>query len=193
MSGNERPCPWAPEDFSRPKIHTSDRPLFAPVVTVPAAQRIVKLWFDSVVRQTCTPMGEPLRLRGPSSDDSPFHPAMTWEMVETLVGKDRDLVFNRDVDEASKRLARLSILFLFMEASTFGLSADDKKRIYNLAVDVWSYDREKAKGLAWVLEYEYPGTREGSVLVYPDDDAEDKAKDFMIYSVVYPPPIFITP
>ena len=160
---------------------------------MPAAQEIVKLWFNSIARQTRTPVGESLRLRQPVSDDSPFHQVVTWEVAETFVGEDRELFFNRDVDEASKRVARSSILFLFPEASTLGLSADDKKRIYTLAVDVSSYDREKAKGLAWVLEYEYPGTRKGAELVYANREARAKARDFMIHTVVYPPPLFTTP
>jgi hypothetical protein len=85
-------------------------------------------------------------------------------------------------------LSGRTIDFLVPEARAWGLSAGDKKRIFTVASAVWMHDRLKAEGLLWVLEKEYPYTRQA-----PGPEwANRYSEEFMIYTVLYPPPIVIT-
>jgi hypothetical protein len=83
----------------------------------------------------------------------------------------------------------LAIHFLFAEARTKGLSASEKKRIFTIASRVGMVRCLKAEALLWVLEKEYPHTRQE--IGRPREWANSLSEDFMTYTVLYPPPIVI--
>jgi len=150
-----------------------------------AAQEMVRLWSISVARWTQTPAGAPLCLPelvrpGPL----PFHRPVAWEEVQYR----GPLPDEWKVQEPEKYFGRLVIRFLFPEASTKGLSAVDKERLFVAASSVWTRDPSRAEGLLWVMQHEYPYTREGTGRGYPNH----KSNDFMTYTVMFPPPIALT-
>lgn len=150
-----------------------------------AAREYVRQWLLLVAQSTETPEEAELRLPhmgGPQ--DLPFHRALTWEEANV-----REFCFEREVEEKQKRAARLTILFLFPEAQTKGLSAGEKKRLFTIASRVWTVDQLRAEGLLWVLDKEYPHTREevGRVREW----ANNMSEDFMAYTALYPPPIVV--
>jgi len=148
------------------------------------AEEKVRNWLRSVADATRTPAGRRLRLP-PLRRYSPFHRILTWEEADALDGEERELCFGRDVGEDCKRIARLLILFLFPEVSSRGLFACDKEMIFDVASQVWLLDPPRAEGLLWALDNEYPKTREG----LGRRRANPNSKEFMIYAVLYPPPI----
>lgn len=153
-----------------------------------AAREVLKHWFNIVAILTGTPAGEPLQLpQVIQPGDLPFHRPITWEEVNLLDGEDRKSRFGREVDDMYKRGARLSIMFLFPDARTKGLSTGDKRRIFIVASNVWMYDQLKAEGLLWVMDREYVYTREEGGRKW----ANSWSKDFMVYTVLYPPPIVV--
>ena len=148
----------------------------------------VRTWYHDVVRLTGTPAGEQLRLPLVTRpENTPFHRAIAWEEANQLVGEAREWSFGRNVGEEYKQIARLSINFLIPEARTEGLSAGDKRRIFTVASSVWAHDRHRAEGLLWVLEKEYPYTRQGAGREWANSCSEE----FMVYTILYPPPIVI--
>jgi len=143
----------------------------------------VRNWLRSVADATRTPVGRSLRL--PSLPVSPFHRPLKREEADELDDEDRESYFGRRVWEDCKRIARLAIRFLFPEAGSRGLFACDKEMIFNVASQVWLLDPPRAEGLLWVLDDEYRETREGLRRIRPNQHS----KKFMIYTVLYPPPI----
>lgn len=86
-----------------------------------------------------------------------------------------------------KNFARRSIEFLIPDARTRGLSADNRKRLFTAALSVWTIEPSKAKGLLWVMENEYPHTHEKGGREW----ANSRSEEFMVYTVLYPPPIVL--
>jgi len=148
------------------------------------AEEKVRNWRRSVAEATDTPAGRSLRLPK-LRQYLPFNKPLTWKQAAALDGEDRKLCFGRDAGEDYKRIARLLILFLFPEASTRGLFASDKEVIFDVASHVWLLDPPRAEGLLWALDKEYPETRAGPGRQW----ANAHSKEFMIYTVLYPPPI----
>lgn len=141
---------------------------------------------NEVACLTNTLAGEPLRLPTLTPlENSSFLRVASWEETILLVGQDRELCFGREVDEKYKQAARPSIEFLVSEAKALGLSA---KRIFTVVSTVWSYNELRAQGLLWVLEKEYPDIRWGPRREW----ANRRSEEFMIYTVLYLPPIVIT-
>lgn len=146
----------------------------------------VENWLRSVADVTNTPAGRPLLLPSlPRHTVSPFHRLLTWRDADALDGEDRELCFGRDAGEGYKRIARLLIPFFFPEARSKGLFAWDKEMIFTVASHVWLLDRPRAEGLLWALDKEYSATRVGLGRGW----ANPNSKGFMIYTVLYPPPI----
>ena len=153
-----------------------------------AAVEVVRLWLYYVAQSTCTPQGDQLRLPSVErSQNTPLHRALTWEEADGLVGEDRDRCFGREVEERYKRDARLTILFLFPEANTKGLSTGDKRRIFTIASSIWTIHSLRAEGLLWVLDKEYPNTLKE--VGYAREWPNPMSKEFMIYTALFPPPI----
>ena len=151
-----------------------------------APREVVRRWYERVARLTDTPAGEPLRLpQVTRPGDTPFQ--RTWEEAEQLVSQARDLCFSGDVPDCYKNAARTSIEFLVPDARTRGLSADNRKRLFTAALSIWTVDQAKAKGLLWVMEREYPHTREKGGREW----ANSRSEEFMVYTVLYPPPIIV--
>jgi len=150
-----------------------------------AAREVLRHWFNIVALLTGTPTGGPLRL--PQVIQPGDHRPATWEEADLLDGEARESLFGREVNDMYKRGARLSILFLFPDARTKGLSAGDKKRIFTVATNVLAFDKPKAEGLLWVMDKEYTHTREEVGREW----ANSWSKDFMVYTVLYPPPIVV--
>jgi len=149
----------------------------------------VRLWYEHVVYLTYSPARGRLVLPQVTRPKStPFYTVITWEQAHSLVGEARESCFGRNVDEVYKQAARLSIDFFVPEARTKGLSAGDKKRIFTVASCVWAYDQPRAQGLLWVLDKEYPYTRQKAEREWANDHSEA----FMVYTVLYPPPIVAT-
>lgn len=149
----------------------------------------VRLWYEHVVYLTYSPARGRLVLPQVTRPKStPFYTVITWEQAHSLVGEARESCFGRNVDEVYKQAARLSIDFFVPEARTKGLSAGDKKRIFTVASCVWAYDQPRAQGLLWVLDKEYPYTRQKAGREWANDHSEA----FMVYTVLYPPPIVAT-
>ena len=149
------------------------------------AREVVKQWLYLVAESTDTPPEGELRLPYMEApEDMPFHKVLTWEEAGA-----RGYCFEREVEEKYKRDARLTILFLFPEAHTKGLSAVEKKRLFTVASRVWMVHYPRAEGLLWVLGKEYPDTREEVGQVR--DWANSMSQDFMTYAALYPPPIFV--
>jgi hypothetical protein len=154
-----------------------------------AAREMVKHWLDAVAQWTSTLAGEPLRLpQLPRPGDLPFHKLIGWEEASGLAGEDREFYFGQDVDEAHKQAARMLIEFFSSEARSKGLSTGDKRRLFTVALTVWPLDQSRAKGLLWVMDKEYPHTREGTGREW----SNPYSKEFMIYAVLFPPPIVLT-
>jgi hypothetical protein len=149
-----------------------------------AAREVVRKWWVFVAVSTgVTAEGElQLPYIGRPGDGMPFHRALTWEEFEA-----RGYVSGRDIEEGYKWDASLTILFLFPEAQTKGLSVGEKKRMFTIASRLWSIDHLRAEALLWVLtnEYAYAGREDGAVCEWPNSMAED----FMMYTALYPPPI----
>ena len=162
-----------------------------------AARKTIKLWLDKVFRLTKTPPGVQLQL-APLIPPRPlpFYRVLTWDEADELVGEERERIFGRNVAESQKVLARVSIAFLFPEARSEGLSVNDKRKIFTVASYVSMHFMPKALGLMWVLDKEYPDTREdtqcGGAGSEPDW-ANDMSKEFMIYTVLLNPPIHRLP
>ena len=153
------------------------------------ARVFVKIWLDHVVQRTGTPAGKPLQLpRVMQHEDSPFQNPITWQEADALDGEDRESFFGWEVEQKYRNDARLSIAFLFPEARSRGLSVGDKSRIFAVASNVWSHDPQRAKGLLWVMDKEYLLTREEVGREW----ANSKSKEFMIYTVLFPPLIVLT-
>ncbi|KAF9652262.1 hypothetical protein BDM02DRAFT_3109236 [Thelephora ganbajun] len=151
-----------------------------------AVREIVRLWLSLVVRSTGTLVGEPLRLpHVPRPEELPLHRPMVWDEANQLDSKARELCFGREVNELYEQDARATILFLFPEARTKGLSVLDKRRIFAVASNVWMFDQTRAEGLLWVMDREYPHTRQEDGREW----ANSMSKDFMIYTVLFPPPV----
>ena len=149
----------------------------------------VRLWYWDVIYLTGTPTGEPLRLPPVvRPGNTPFHRVLTWEEANQFGGQARESSFWEVVDEGCKRAARLSIDFLITDARTKGLSTGDKKRLYIVASSVWRYDRFRAEGLLWVVKNEYRYTRPG----HEREWANEYSEEFMVHTVLYPPPIVLT-
>ena len=153
------------------------------------AEERVRNWLRSVADATRSPAGRRLRLP-PLRQYLPFHRRLTWAEADALDGEDRELCFGRGVGEDYKRIARLLILFLFPEANSKGLFARDKEKIFNVASHVWLLDPPRAEGLLWALDKEYPKTREG---LGHRGWENPYSKEFMIYTVLFPPPIVPLP
>ena len=150
-----------------------------------AAREIVQKWLLFVATSTqITAEGELLLpFIGQAGDGMPFHRTLTWEEFEA-----RGYFPWRDIDESYKRDARLTIMFLFPEAETVGLSTEEKKRMFKVASRLWKVHSLKAEALLWVLREEYAYTRKdegGEVREWPNFMAEQ----FMTYTALYPPPI----
>ena len=150
-----------------------------------AAREVVRNWQRLVAYRTGTPEGAELRLPSIIQPELPFHRTLTWEEVE---GKN----FNPEweVEDRYKRDARLAIVFLFPEAPTKGLSAQEKTKLIAIAANIWMVHSLRAEGLFWVLRNDYPHTRKevGQMRKW----ANQMSEDFMVYTLLYPPPI-ITP
>ena len=152
-------------------------------------QETVRLWYEHVVHLTYDPAeGRLLLLPVIRPESTPFYTAITWEQADSLVGEARESCFGRNVEEVYKQAARLSIDFLVPDARTKGLSGGDKKRMFTVASSVWAYDPPRAQGLLWVLDKEYPYTRQEAGREWANDHSEA----FMVYTVLYPPPIVAT-
>ena len=153
------------------------------------ARESVKYWFNDVARSTETLAEDPLQLPPIIQyEGSPFQNPITWQEANALNGEDREEFFGWEVEQKYKKAARLSIAFLFPEARSRGLSVGDKGRIFAVVSNVWSHDPQKAKGLLWVMDKEYLVTREGVEREW----ANSKSKEFMIYTVLFPPPVVLT-
>ena len=153
-----------------------------------AAREMVRHWLSIVAQSTKTPLGEKLQLpetRLPRG--LPFHKVLTWEEANALVGAAREDCFGHNMGGRYRRDAWLTIRFLFPEAATKGLSERDKKRIYNIALRIWTVDHRRAEALLWALDNEFTDTRAeiGRVREWPNS----MSKDFMTYTALYPPPI----
>ena len=154
------------------------------------ARESVRLWLDHVADLTHTRGEEPLRLpQITQHEDSPFYTPRTWEEANALPSEDRKSCFGRDVEEKHKQTARLLIKFLFPESESSGLSAGDKNIIFTVASNVWPLDPPKAKGLLWVMDQEYNTWDEENEHRWENHES----KDFMIFTVLFPPPIVLTP
>jgi len=150
------------------------------------ALEVVRNWHGIVAEYTVTPAGEPLRLpRVARSANSPFY--RTWEEVNMLGGAARESCFGRGVGEVYKQVARVSIDFLIPGARIDGLSAGDRKRIYTVALNVSAVDQQRAQGLLWVMDREYNHARRNGGREWANSHAEE----FMVYTVLYPPPIHV--
>ena len=151
------------------------------------ARETVRLWLNNVDELTYTCGEESLQLpRIAQPEDLPFHKPRTWEEVDALPHEDRESYFGQDVEESFKQVARLAIAFLFPESLNAGLSVGEKGRIFAVASTVWFHDQQKAKGLLWVMANEHPHTRDEE---YENGWANSMSKKFMIYTVLFPPPI----
>ena len=152
-------------------------------------QETVRLWWEQVAYLTYD-RAEGRFLLPPvfRPESTPFYTVITWEQAHSLVGEARESCFGRNVEEVYKQAARLSIDFFVPGARTKGLSAGDKKRIFTVASSVWAYDPPRAQGLLWVLDKEYPYTRQEAGREWANDHSEA----FMVYTVLYPPPIVAT-
>ena len=156
-----------------------------------AARETVKMWLGDVAKSTDSAAGEPLRLpKMERPRESPFLRLRTWKEADALVGEEREICFGRDVEDADKRIARSTILFLFPQVKSTGLTPNDKENIFAVASLVWSFDTVKAKALLWVLENEYSGTDEKGAT--DRDWANFKTEEFMFYTALFPPPIVLT-
>jgi len=151
-----------------------------------AAEEKVRLWSRTVAEETDTPVGTPLRLPPLLRPGRlPFHWSLTWEEANALDGEDREICFGREGGEYHKTVARSLILFLFPEAGSNGLYVCEKARIFTAASNVWLHNPPRAEALLWVLDKEYPGTREGNGRGW----VNPHSKEFTIYTVLFPPPI----
>lgn len=153
-----------------------------------AARETIKLWLDKVSLFTETPPGDQLQLTALIPPQPlPFCGALTWDEADELVGEERERVFGQNVAEKQKDRARVSIAFLFPEARSKGLSVGDKRRIFTVASYVAMHNLQRALGLLWVLDKEYPDTFERTRS--EREWANDMSKEFMIYTVLLNPPI----
>lgn len=150
----------------------------------------VRLWYEAVAESTHTPAGQPLRLPQVGwPTTSLFTRLITWEEMNKTKDAVRDLWFGREVGGEPKQVARMAINFLVPGARVRGLSEDERKRFYNLALRIWTIDPPRAEGLLWVMDKEFhrlPGRGEREWV-------NQYSEDFMLYTILYPPPIFTGP
>jgi hypothetical protein len=171
------PSAWT---LGRVMVLIEDHSLFA-------AAKVVKRWLHHVAQSTCTLQGERLRLPSVArSQHDSLRQALARE-ANRLVGEDQEQFFGREVEERYKRDARSTILFLFPNASTGGLSTGDKKRISTIASNIWAVDHLRAEGLLWVLNKEYHYTQQEAY--YVSEWANYMSEEFMNYTALFPPPI----
>ena len=155
-----------------------------------AARETVEMWSAAVAKSTDSAAGEPLRLpKMERPRESPFLRLRTWREADALVGEDREICFGWDVEDADKCMARSTILFLFPQVKSAGLTPGDKENIFVVASLVWSFDAVKAKALLWVLDNEHSVTDEEGDEHY---DGCFTSEEFMFYTVLFPPPVVVS-